>query len=117
MIKLPRLPVDGKKVIEHRITFGAKERELLDQVTLGYQFNKISTPLVALVSDVSAMAFLTSVYLSYMYGEDAITYLKESYESAEELYKDAYTITRSLPVIGSPLIGFDIVKDFIGRYT
>ena len=28
---MPRLPVDGKKVIEHRITFGTKERDLLDQ--------------------------------------------------------------------------------------
>lgn len=31
MITLPRLPVDGKKVIEHRITFGTKERDLLEQ--------------------------------------------------------------------------------------
>lgn len=28
---MPRLPVDGKKVIEHRITFGTKERDLLEQ--------------------------------------------------------------------------------------
>jgi len=27
---MPRLPVDGKKVIEHRITFGTKERELIE---------------------------------------------------------------------------------------
>ena len=27
---MPRLPVDGKKVVEHRITFGTKERDLIE---------------------------------------------------------------------------------------
>jgi len=58
---MPRLPVDGKKVIEHRITLGTKERELLDQGINAYQFNQIATPTVALMSDISGMIVLGSV--------------------------------------------------------
>ena len=29
----PRLPVDGKRVIEHRISFGTKERQLIEDLT------------------------------------------------------------------------------------
>ena len=58
---MPRLPVDGKKVIEHRITLGTKERQMLESALLGYNFNKISTPIVAGVSDVSFMLVVASV--------------------------------------------------------
>ena len=30
---MPRLPVDGKRVIEHRISFGTKERQLIEDLT------------------------------------------------------------------------------------
>lgn len=39
---MPRLPVDGKKVIEHRITLGGKERELLADLTTSYRIDAIS---------------------------------------------------------------------------
>lgn len=52
---MPRLPVDGKKVIEHRITFGTKERQLMEGALGAFQFNKVSTPIVAGMSDVSFM--------------------------------------------------------------
>ena len=58
---MPRLPVDGKKVIEHRITLGTKERQLLDQAVNAYQFNAISTPVVAGASDISFMVVLGSI--------------------------------------------------------
>ena len=50
---MPRLPVDGKKVIEHRITFGVKERQILEGALGAYQFNKVATPIVSAISDVS----------------------------------------------------------------
>jgi len=50
---MPRLPVDGKKVIEHRITFGTKERQILEGGLGAYQFNKVATPIVAAITDVS----------------------------------------------------------------
>ena len=52
---MPRLPVDGKKVIEHRITIGTKERQLVEELVNAQAFNKIAEPIVAGLSDVSFM--------------------------------------------------------------
>lgn len=38
---MPRLPVDGNKVIEHRITFGTKERDLIDSFATSARINSI----------------------------------------------------------------------------
>jgi hypothetical protein len=38
---VPRLPVDGKKVVEHRITFGTKERDLLQDISTSYRIQAI----------------------------------------------------------------------------
>ena len=38
---MPRLPVDGKKVIEHRISFGTKERMLLEDISTSYRIQAI----------------------------------------------------------------------------
>tara|TARA_R110002012_G_scaffold321906_1_gene552167 strand:+ start:2124 stop:2471 length:348 start_codon:yes stop_codon:yes gene_type:complete len=89
---MPRLPVDGKKVIEYRISLSGVERKALDDLVFANTINKVSTPLVALLSDVSAMALLTSFYLSYKYGNPAIELMKDKYDSAEELYKDVRNI-------------------------
>jgi hypothetical protein len=47
--------VDGKKVIEHRVTLGTKERQLLGDWVNSNSFNKIAEPVVAGMSDVSFM--------------------------------------------------------------
>lgn len=39
---MPRLPVDGKRVIEHRITLGGKERELLADLVTSYRIDSIT---------------------------------------------------------------------------
>ena len=39
---MPRLPVDGKKVVEHRITFGTKERDLFDDIAMSYRIQAIT---------------------------------------------------------------------------
>ena len=39
---MPRLPVDGKKVIEYRVTLGAKERELVQDAQWSYTFAQIT---------------------------------------------------------------------------
>ena len=41
---MPRLPVDGKKVIEHRITFGTKEREILADLSTSYRIEALKVP-------------------------------------------------------------------------
>lgn len=65
---MPRLPVDGKKVVEHRITFGTKEREFIEGAIAAYQFNRVTTPIVAGMSDVSFMVVLAGI-LTAIYPE------------------------------------------------
>ena len=38
---MPRLPVDGKKVIEYRHTFGTKEREILQDLATSFRIQSI----------------------------------------------------------------------------
>ena len=83
-----------------RIEMGTKERQLLDDALLGYQVKSIGTPLVALISDVSAMSLLISAYAVYRYGDDALDYFKnEAYDDLSELYKDFMNVAKGLPVI------------------
>ena len=57
----PRLPVDGKKVVEHRISLGTFERQQLESFGAAYGFNRVSSPLIALLSDNSAMMWLLAL--------------------------------------------------------
>lgn len=47
------------EVIRHEIVFGRSEKEMLEMVAGSYSANRIMTPLVALLSDASAMIILT----------------------------------------------------------
>jgi hypothetical protein len=51
---MPRRPPD--EVITHRLELGQYERDRLDTLLLTNVFNKVSTPLVSLLSDVSGLA-------------------------------------------------------------
>ena len=62
---MPRLPVDGKRVVEHRITFGTKERDLAEGALAAFQFNRIASPIVAGMSDVSFMLVLGGLLAIY----------------------------------------------------
>ena len=53
-----RLPVDGKKVIEHRISFGTFERNLLSDLVATKSFQNAATPIISLMKDVTGMATL-----------------------------------------------------------
>jgi hypothetical protein len=54
------------QVIRHEIVFGRSERELIEGALVAYQVNKVATPLVALISDVSAMTFIFSIIGGYL---------------------------------------------------
>ena len=58
---MPRLPVDGKKVIEHRITLGTFERERLDTLITGLTIKNVATPTVALLNDVTGMIAIVAI--------------------------------------------------------
>lgn len=53
---MPRKPTT--EVIEHRITLGGYERNLLSDAVTGYNFKNVSTPVVAALSDVSFILFV-----------------------------------------------------------
>ena len=50
------------KTIEYRISLQDKEREILEQLSTAYTLNRIGTPLVALLSDGSAMILVTAFF-------------------------------------------------------
>ncbi len=58
---MPRLPVDGKKVIEHRISLSGVEREQLENFVMGVNVRNVGQPIVSLLSDVSALVALTTL--------------------------------------------------------
>jgi len=65
---MPRLPVDGVKVQELRITLGGKEREILESASAAYSMNRISAPIVSLISDQSAMVLIGAIVALWLPG-------------------------------------------------
>ena len=61
-----RLPVDGKKVIEHRISLGTFERNMLSDFVATRSFQNVATPIINLMKDVSGMATLYLI-LNFMF--------------------------------------------------
>jgi len=49
------------QVIEYRVSLQDKQSEQLDSMIAAYQINKVATPLVALLSDTSAMLLITGL--------------------------------------------------------
>lgn len=52
---MPRLPVDGKKVIEYRVTLGTYEREQVNRFVDGVQIKNIGTGIGAATDPIEAM--------------------------------------------------------------
>jgi len=52
---------DPDQVIEYRISLQDKLNEQVDSALAAYQINKVATPLVALLSDTSAMLLITGL--------------------------------------------------------
>ena len=91
-----------------RIELGTKERQQIDDLMIGYQVKSIGTPVVALLSDVSAMSLLLSAYVTYKYGDVALQYLRDdAYEDLSELYRDYMNIVRNVPAVRT---GINIVE-------
>jgi len=69
---MPRLPVDGTKVVEHRITFGTLEREQIGEAVNAIQAQKysqalenIATPIVEILKDASALYAIVTLIEVY----------------------------------------------------
>ena len=59
---MPRLPVDGKKVVEHRITLGTKERDLLQDLSTSYRIKSVAPSVATALTDATALYALASIY-------------------------------------------------------
>ena len=60
---MPRAKSD--RIVTHRIELGVKEREIADSMLAAFAFNRVSTPIVAGMSDVSFMIVLGSLLTLY----------------------------------------------------
>ena len=60
---MPRAKSD--RIVTHRIELGVKEREIADSMLAAFAFNRVSTPIVAVMSDVSFMIVLGSLLTLY----------------------------------------------------
>jgi len=74
------------QVVRHEIVLGRSERELISDGIVAYQFNRITTPLVALFSDASAMGLILGGLATY-YGFK-FDIIPGAYDSGLELYND-----------------------------
>lgn len=61
---MPRKPTE--KVVEHRITLGTYERQMVSDAISGYNFKNISTPIVAGLSDVSFLVFVGGILALFL---------------------------------------------------
>lgn len=59
---MPRLPVDGKKVQEFRITMGSKERQLAESALNAYRIKAVVPSVANVLGDVSALYALGSIW-------------------------------------------------------
>ena len=60
---MPRAKSD--RIVTHRIELGVKEREIADSMLAAFVFNRVSTPIVAGMSDVSFMIVLGGLLTLY----------------------------------------------------
>ena len=74
------------QVVRHEIVLGRSERELISDGLLAYQINRVSTPLVALLSDASAMGLIFAGLGTY-YGFK-FDIIPNAAQSTADLYND-----------------------------
>jgi len=82
------------QVIEYRVSLQDKQSEQLDSIIAAFQINKIGTPLVALLSDASAMTFVLGVLELYgiidLVPDSLYEQLKEGTYSSYQQGMDAF---------------------------
>lgn len=78
---MPRAKADN--VVIHRIEFGGKERELLEGALVAFQFNRVSTPIVAGMSDVSFMLTLGAL-LTFFYPDIVLPKAEDGMDAVSE---------------------------------
>ncbi len=114
------------QVIEYRISLQDKQSEQLDSMIAAFQINKIATPLVALLSDVSAMAMITGLLEAYgiidIIPNDIIQQIKDGvYEqfapamSAIDFALDVAEVEGRRQIATSPIVKLWVFLNTSGR--
>jgi len=97
---MPRLPVDGKKVIEHRITLGGKERELLADIATSYRIDAFSgndsmvevladgTQVIAALGTIGAILELLGITDVFDFDDELKAIVMDKKEKIEEKIKE-----------------------------
>lgn len=97
---MPRLPVDGKRVIEHRITFGTKERELIQDLVSSYRISAFSgndslvevlgdgSKVLAAVGTIGALLELAGITDVFDFDEALRDEILQARQSIEEKIKE-----------------------------
>ena len=120
---MPKVKPD--QVVRHEIVLGRSERDLISDGIAAYQFNRITTPLVALFSDASAMGLILgglATYYGFKYSigslainttQDLINDFQNQYDAYKQTpeYQQAvgvgqaaaYGAASGIPGIGTPL--------------
>ena len=94
------------QVIEYRISLQDKLNEQVDSALAAYQINKVATPLVALLSDTSAMLLITGLLEATGVIDLDKGILREIADGLYENYGDAmkaYLIDPPIPLAINPL--------------
>ena len=111
---MPRLTVDGKKVQEIRFTLGTFERTQLETLVTGLTVKNVANPIVNLISDVSALTFLFSAYMTYVYGDNVLDYISNEYTDVKQKIKDYQLIQLSNHAVKNSLpFGLGFVPSLI----
>jgi len=79
---MPKAP--STQVIIHRIEFQESEREILRDVALSYNFNKVTQPIVALINDNTTMLLMLSAAAAWI----GFTYIPPALEEGVNLLQD-----------------------------
>jgi hypothetical protein len=104
------------QVIRHEIVLGRSERELVEGALVAYQVNRIATPTVALLSDVSAMSIVLTAlgtYLGFKYSIgslaiDTVQELINDFQNQYEAYKQTPEYQASVGVATAGISGIPI---------
>jgi len=103
-MRMPKPKPD--QTIRHEIVLSRPDRELLSDVVVAYQINKVATPLVALVSDSSAMLLITGLLEATGVIDLDKGILREISDGLYDNYGDAmkaYLLDPIIPIAINPL--------------
>lgn len=96
------------RVVTHRIELGRYERERLDNMMMAYSFNKVSTPMVAGMSDLQFMLTLGAL-LTVMFPSIVIPWgAKTTAEVVEAIEKG---IKEHVPPVGAAIDAAQVVYE------